>query len=56
MNEMFPVYKGMLANNNHLIPYYLPVYYLLRIQQYPVNNTFKRPLSHHGRYTRMSYS
>ena len=28
MNEMFPVYKGMLADNNNLIPYYLPVYYL----------------------------
>ena len=27
-------------NNNKLITYYLPVCYLLRIQQYPVNTTY----------------
>ena len=27
-------------NNNQLITYYLPVYYLLRIQQYPMNTIF----------------
>ena len=29
------------SNNNQLITYYLPVCYLLRIQQYPVNTTYK---------------
>ena len=31
-----------LSNNNQLITYYLHVRYLLRIQQYPVNNTYNK--------------
>ena len=37
MNEMYPVYKEML---DPMITYYLPVCYLLRIQQFPVNTTY----------------
>ena len=39
MNEIYLVYKRML---DQLITYYLPVYYLLRLQQYPVpvNTTY----------------
>ena len=41
MNEMYPSIKGnAIPNNNQLIIYYLPVRYLLRIQQYHVNNTY----------------
>ena len=37
---MYPVYRNARPNNNQLITYYLPVCYLLRIQQYPVNTTY----------------
>ena len=37
---MYPCIKrNARPNNNQLITYYLCVRYLLRIQQYPVNNT-----------------
>ena len=32
--------RNARPNNNQLITYYLSVSYLLRIQQYPVNNTY----------------
>ena len=32
--------RNARPNNNQLIIYYLHVHYLLRIQQYPVNNTY----------------
>ena len=31
------------SKHNQLITYYLPVSYLLRIQQYPVNTTYNTP-------------
>ena len=35
------MYKGNARpNNNQLITYYIPVCYLLGIQQYPVNTTY----------------
>ena len=32
--------RNARPNNIHLITYYLPMCYLLRIQQYPVNTTY----------------
>ena len=41
MNEMYPhLYRNARPNNYQLITYYQCVSYLLRIQQYPVNNTY----------------
>ena len=41
MNEMYPcINKNARPNNNQLITYYQGVHYLLRILQYPVNNTY----------------
>ena len=41
MNEMCPgINRNARPNNNQLITYYQHVSYLLRIQQYPVNNTY----------------
>ena len=38
---MYPcINRNARPNNNQLITYYQRVHYLLRIQQYPVNNTF----------------
>ena len=34
--------RNARPNNNQLIAYYLNVHYLLRIQQYPVNNTYSK--------------
>ena len=34
------IQRNARPNNNQLITYYLPVCYLLRIQQYPVNTTY----------------
>ena len=40
-NEIYPCIKrNARPNNNQLINYYLPVCYLLRIQQYPVNSSY----------------
>ena len=36
------IYRNARPNNNQLIAYYPRVGYLLRIQQYPVNNTYNR--------------
>ena len=36
--------RNAIPNNNQLITYYLPVCYLLRIQQYPVNTTYNKYL------------
>ena len=35
-------YTTSFDDNNQLITYYLRVHYLLRIQQYPVNNTYNK--------------
>ena len=41
MNEMYPCIKrNARPNNNQLKTYYQHVIYLLRIQQYPVNNIY----------------
>ena len=32
--------RNARPNNNQLVTYYLPVCYLLRILQYPVNTTY----------------
>ena len=38
----FCVNRNARPNNNQLITYYLPVCYLLRIQQYPVKTTYNK--------------
>ena len=38
--------RNARPNNNQLITYYLPVCYLLRIQQKPVNTTYNKKYKH----------
>ena len=46
MNEMCPfINRNARPNNNQLITHYQPVSYLLRILQYPVNNTYNTQYS-----------
>ena len=41
MNEMYRcINRNARPNNNQLINYYQRVRYLLRMQEYPVNNTY----------------
>ena len=35
--------RNAIPNNNQLITYHLPVCYLLKLQQYPVNTTCNKP-------------
>ena len=40
MNKSDSICQSVCVSYNQLITYYLPVCYLLRIQQYPVNTTY----------------
>ena len=39
------IWRNARPNNNQLITYYLPLCYLLRIQQYPLNTSYKKGFS-----------